>query len=576
MLTELHISHLGVIDEATVDLGPGLTVVSGETGAGKTLIVIGLALVTGGRADGTLVRHDTATALVEARFDQLPAELIEQVVAAGGALDGAVDGLPAQTAPGAELLVARQVTAAGRSRSWLGGVAVPVSLVRDLDLVTIHGQSEQVRLSTPERQRQVLDRAAGPELDQVLRRYRRGFDQRKAVAADLAELTTASRDRAREADMLGFGLTEIRRVAPQPGEDEALRDEARRLQAADGLRQRALAAVVALTGDDTADDQASVLSSLAQARQALRQAAHDDGTAAVLAGLAEDVWALAADLAGQTAGYLAGLAADPVRLDWIEQRLAELKSLTRKYGADTSEVLAWAAVAEQRLSEIDGADERIDQLNARLVQLDAELGELAGQISASRRRAADQFAQAVAVELAALAMPSARVEFTLTPLAELGPWGADAIALLFTANPGLPAAPLAKVASGGELSRVRLAIEVVLAEPESATCFVFDEVDAGIGGVVGLAVGQRLARLAQSGQVIVVTHLAQVAAFADRQLVVVKTEDEVTASGVTEVTGQARLVELARMMGGLGETANSLAHAQELLDEAAQWRARHP
>ena len=558
MLTELTIKQLGVIEAATMYPGPGLTVVTGETGAGKTMVVQGLSLVAGARADSSVVRNRAGTALIEARFSDLPPSVDAGVVEAGGVIE---DG---------ELLVARQVSATGRSRSWIGGTSVTQGVAYQIgsDLVTIHGQSEQVRLSTPERQRQVLDRAAGPTMARVLEKYRSSFDDRRLLAAELEELTSTARERAREADMLAFGVAEIEKIGPEEGEDVALAEEAKLLQDADELRADAYTAMVALAGDEDSDA-SPVLTLVATARKALHDVARKDSRAEALANQVEEISALATDLAGATSSYLADLSADPVRLEWIEVRLAELKTLTRKYGPDATAVLEWAREAGIRLRELEGSDERISELGSRIEALDAHLGEMAAQMTTLRTSAAQKFGTQVAAELAALAMPHARVEFAVTPLPELGPWGADSVALLFTANPGSEPAPLGKVASGGELSRVRLAIEVVLADSSLKQTFVFDEVDAGIGGAVGLQVGQRLARLARGGQVIVVTHLAQVAAFADTHYVVAKTDDgEVTASGLAQVAGEDRLAEVARMMGGLDQTSSSLAHARELLASA--------
>ena len=558
MLTELTIKQLGVIDQASLCPGPGLTVVTGETGAGKTMVVQGLSLVAGARADSSTVRNRQGTAQIEARFSDLPAGVAAAVEQAGGVVE---DG---------ELLVARQVSASGRSRSWIGGASVTqaVAYQTGSDLVTIHGQSEQVRLSTPERQRQVLDRAAGPEMARILETYRARFEERRGLTAELEGLESTARERAREADMLAFGVAEIEKVGPEEGEDLALAEEAKILQDADELRADAYTAMVALVGDEDSDA-SPVLTLMATAKKALHDVAARDSRAESLADQAEEIAALASDLAGSTSSYLADLTADPVRLEWIETRLAELKTLTRKYGPDATAVIQWGVQAQARLKELEGSDERINELGSRIEALDSQLGELANQMTDLRTLAARNFGTQVAGELAALAMPHARVEFAISALPDLGPWGADSVALLFTANPGSEPAPLGKVASGGELSRVRLAIEVVLADSSLKQTFVFDEVDAGIGGAVGLQVGQRLARLARDGQVIVVTHLAQVAAFADTHYVVAKADDgEVTASGLTQVSGEDRLGELARMMGGLDQTSSSLAHARELLTQA--------
>ena len=563
MLSELSIKQLGVIEAATFCPGPGLTVVTGETGAGKTLVVSGLGLVAGLRADSAVVRNHQGNAVIEARFTGLTPQCEARLEDSGAVLE---DG---------ELLITRQVSAAGRSRSWVGGASVTLAVAHLIgtELVTIHGQSEQVRLSTPERQRQVLDRSAGPAMARQLQMYRDLFDERKTVAQQWQALSTTASERARDADMLRFGLSEIERINPEPAEDVILQQEAKRLQDSDDLRARAWMAMAALAGDDQDTDSMPALTTISMAVKALGEVTNQDPKALPLLDQAKELSALTTDLAGATASYLADLNADPVRLEWIEFRLAELKTLTRKYGPDVDAVLVWADSAGTRLAEHDNSAEQILTLRQRLTGLDMELARLAEQITKSRIEAAARFQAQITKELAALAMPDARLEFEISALAELGPWGGDAVSLLFTANPGSEPAPLGKVASGGELSRLRLAIEVVLADNGSQT-FVFDEVDAGISGAVGLQVGLRLARLSKHGQVIVVTHLAQVAAFADTHFVVVKSNDgEVTAAGLNQVEDQTRLAELARMMSGLDQTKSSLAHANELVEQAGAMRA---
>jgi DNA repair protein RecN (Recombination protein N) len=381
-------------------------------------------------------------------------------------------------------------------------------------------------------------------------------------------LTTHAQERAREADLLRYGLDEIGAVAPERGEDAALRAEARRLQDADDLRQRALDAVTALAGDDVGDAE-SVLGLMARARQALAAAATVDPAAQPLADQAAEVAALATDLVGAASGYLADVEADPLRLEAIAARLAALQGLTRKYGHTADEVIAWAEVSVARLAELDGSDDRAVAVAAEIERATAELGELADAIGALRRATAGRLQELVEQELRALAMPKARLEFAVTDLGELGPTGRDGVTILFTANPGASPQPLAKVASGGELSRVRLALEVVLAGADEPTTLVFDEVDAGIGGAVGTEVGRRLSRLAQHHQVIAVTHLAQVAAFADRHYVVAKdAADAVTTTSLVCLGEAERPAELARMMGGLADSASARAAAGELLAAA--------
>jgi DNA repair protein RecN (Recombination protein N) len=560
MLTELRIVGLGVIEDAVLEPGPGLTVVTGETGAGKTLVVSGLGLVAGARAETRVVRHGSDRAVVEARFVDVPESVATSVDDAGGVLDER------------ELLVVRQVAATGRSRSLVGGTQVPAAVGAEIgaQLVTIHGQSEQQRLAAPDRQREVLDRSAGPELADELARYREDYAARQLARAELSRLKEQARERAREQDLLAFGLGEIAAVAPEPGEDDALAAEAARLQAVDDLRLYAQRALVALSGDeDGMADEPNALSLAGMARKALESAAAADVQAAELATQAREVTALVADLAAGAASYLADLDADPARLEWVASRRSQLQGLTRKYGETVAEVLEWSAVSAERLTSLQASDGRVEALAGDVARLTARIEASAARITATRVSAAAQLGEAVRKELAALALPHARLEFAVTPLSEPGPYGADSVALLFSANPGSQPGPLAKVASGGELSRVRLALEVVLADANGGETFVFDEVDAGIGGAVALEVGSRLARLATLTQVIVVTHLAQVAAYGDRHFVVAKSDDgSVTTSGLRAVDGEERLRELARMMGGHDDTTASRDHARDLLNRA--------
>ncbi|MDO5533690.1 MAG: DNA repair protein RecN [Propionibacteriaceae bacterium] len=558
MLTELRITRLGVIDEATLELGPGFTAVTGETGAGKTMVVSGLGLLTGGKADSRLIRRGADRALVEGRL-ALDPDLAEATDRAGGSVE---DG---------EVLLTRVLTSS-RSRALLGGAQVTAPGLAEAvgERITIHGQSEQIRLGSAERQREVLDSFGGPELATLLTDYRTRWARQRALTAERDELTAQAQTRARELALLEFGLGEIEKVDPQPGEDEELRDEQRKLQAIDSLRLDARTALVALAGDDEAfTDAPTALGLLGEARKAVAGLAESDAAAAALSTRLDEAAFLVADVTGDLSSYAAGLDADPARLEWVAARLSDLQGLTRKYGETTTDVLAWAERAASDLVRLQGSDERIAAVEAELADLGTELSDLAAQITAARTEAATELAGLVEAELAALAMPAARLSFAVTPLGELGPWGADQVALLFSANPGSAPAPLAKVASGGELSRVRLALEVVLAADAESTTFVFDEVDAGVGGAVALEIGRRLARLAQRAQVVVVTHLAQVAAFADRHYVVRKADDgQVTTSGVQEVAGADRVDELARMMAGLEGTDAARAHAAELLAEA--------
>lgn len=551
MLTTLRLTAFGVVDGAELELGPGLTALTGETGAGKTMIVSGLGHLLGARADAGIVRRGADKAVVEGRW-VVDDQVAGRVGDAGGDVE---DG---------ELITLRQVGANGRSRAVVGGAGVPVSTLGELlsDIATIHGQSGQMRLSTPERQRELLDARARPA---ELPRYLESFAERRAAAAELDRLESEAMARAREADMLRFGLDEIADVAPQPGEDDALAAEQAKLMDLDELRRLAGGAHEALSGSETDYDAPSVVSLVGTSRKLLAELADRDETARELSSRATELGMLATDLAAEVAGYVDDLVADPLRLEAVGERRQQLAGLTRKYGASIDEVLAWSESSAARLADLDGSDERIGVLRQRIAELDEQLAADAAAISAARHRAADELATAVKAELAALAMPHAELRFDVTD-APIGPHGADRIELLFSANPGSDPAPLGKVASGGELSRVRLALEVILAEDERGHTFVFDEVDAGVGGAVGLEIGRRLQRLAATSQVIVVTHLAQVAAFADAHFVVAKASDgQVTTSGVRRLDDDEREVELARMMGGSPDSEAGVRHAAELL-----------
>jgi DNA repair protein RecN (Recombination protein N) len=559
VIDELRITDLGVISEATISLHPGLTVVTGETGAGKTMIVTGLGLLLGERADARTVRSGADRARIQGVFRVAEPAIRQRVQDAGGELEDD------------ELIVARHLTSAGRSRAYVGGAQVPAPVCAAIteQLIAIHGQSEQQRLTAADRPRQLLDRFAGEDLAVVLSRFGELYTERRSAATELTRLRAEAQARAREIDLLRFGLEEIERVAPELGEDVALAAETLRLQSADDLRQAAQAALAAVAGAE--DEPGGALTEVTVARKVLDRATADHELLELARRLAETSYLLA-DVAADLARYLDALDAEPGRLEWIAARRSALAGLTRKYGNTIDEVIAWSAEAAIRLDSLQSSDDRIDLLAARVDELDRQLAELATAITAARTVAARAFADQVVNELAALAMPHARLAFHLSPAA-LGPHGADQIELLFSANPGSEPRSLGKVASGGELSRIRLALEVVLAAGREAGTLVFDEVDAGVGGRVAVEIGRRLARLAQASQVVVVTHLAQVAAFADRHYVVIKADDgQVTTSGVQLVSDEERAAELARMMAGLETTESALAHAGELVELAAATR----
>ncbi|MGH8794040.1 MAG: DNA repair protein RecN [Stackebrandtia sp.] len=584
MLEELRITGLGVIEDATLPFGGGLTVITGETGAGKTMVVAGLGLLFGGRADAGRVRPDAKKAVVEGRlagdFDDA---LRQRVVDAGGDLDGD------------ELLLSRTVTSEGRSRAHVGGRSAPVGLLAEIgaDVLSIHGQSDQMRLLQPSEQRAALDRYAGDAHDKLCVNYRETFERWRGVARELAERREHARERAREADVLKLGLEEIERIAPQPGEDEELADQARRLEHAEALRVAAAEAHTALTGDgDGVDESADASTLVGAANRALSGQAETDPALGELAARLEAASAIVADVSGELTTYLEALDADPGRLEEIFERRAALRSLTRKYAEDVDGVLAWAESARGRLSELDVSDEALAAMEAERDRLAGEAADLAARVTASRKAAATRFGEAVTAELSGLAMPHARVSADVSPRAVsrgfaplrvddaecgAGPDGVDEVELRLCAHPGAPASALQRGASGGELSRVMLAVEAVFAGAGGPPVLVFDEVDAGVGGSAAVEIGRRLARLARNHQVLVVTHLPQVAAFADRHLVVSKdTGGSVTVSGVREVEDADRARELARMLAGMPDSHLGVAHAEELLAVAAKSKGGSP
>jgi DNA repair protein RecN (Recombination protein N) len=573
VLEELRITGLGVIEDTTLPLTGGMNVITGETGAGKTMVVTGLGLLFGGRADAGRVRADPGRAVVEGRLTLAgpTAEVVRARVVEAGA----------EPEPDGVVLLSRAVTAEGRSRGHVGGRAVPVSVLAEVgeQVLAVHGQSDQLRLLRPGEQRAALDRFAGAEHEKLLATYREAYVAWRAVSDELVERRRSAHARHQEAELLRLGLEEIDRVDPQPGEDEALRAEAQRLEHAEGLRAAAATAYHAAAGGD--DERPDVAGLLGTARRTLEAQATVDQQLADLGTRLEDAAAQVADVAAELSAYLDALDADPDRLTGIYERRAALRTLTRKYAEDADGVVAWAQRARQRLQELDPGDAVLAEREAEEQRLAGEVASLATRLTTARQEAAERFAAGVSDELTGLAMPHSRIEVgvLLRPAGRgeatitigdrevgVGPDGVDDVEIRLVAHPGAPALPLQKGASGGELSRVMLAIEVVFAGAGGPPTLVFDEVDAGVGGRAAVEIGRRLARLARSHQVLVVTHLPQVAAFADQHLVVAKDSGgAVTTSGVRVVEATDRARELSRMLAGLPDSDLGIAHAEELL-----------
>lgn len=577
MLTELRISGLGVIDEAVADFAPGLSVLTGETGAGKTMVVTGLRLLAGGRADPGRVRRGADKAVVEGRFDLAASATMDR--AERRDLDALLDEADVDLDEDGSVIAARRVGADGRSRARLGGRSVPAGALARFcaPVLAVHGQNDQLRLLRPDRQREAVDVHGGERTREALEAYRVTYQRWREAERSLAERTGRSRELSREADLLRHGLEEIDSVEPQQGEEAELDVLIRRLTDSEELREVAGQAHEALSGDGATSE--SVVGVVDQARQ--RLSATGDPALEAIATSMQQAMAALGDAATELGLYLAGLPEDTADLDSAQGRRHDLRALTRKYGTDIDDVLAWAQHARTRLSEVDTSDSAVAELSATVDRLATELTGLGEELTRARRAAGEDLAARVTAELADLSMGGAGLVVRVSPsgdgLAAATESGLDDVELGLDGPAGL--VPLGKGASGGELSRVMLALEVVLAERSGGGTLVFDEVDAGVGGRAALSIGRRLATLARTHQVIAVTHLAQVAAFADTHLVVHKSVDGTDAeagvvSGVAEVDDADRVTELARMLAGMEDTDTGLAHAGELLDRARRAKSQ--
>lgn len=565
MLSDISITNLGVIVSASAELSDGLTVLTGETGAGKTMVVTGLRLLTGGRADASRVRAGAEKASVEGHFDV--SQVSDQV---GAYIQVQAESAGIEVDENGEYIASRSVSASGRSRAYLGGRGVPAATLQDFTspLLTIHGQNDQLRLLAPEQQLAALDRF-DPDIPPLLERYRGIFAEWRKLSKDLAERTRSRRQLAQEVDRLNFAIGEIDAVSPKPGEDAEVLEHIKRLQDVDGLREAATTALTSIDGPEALggySDEEPASTLIGRAAEALTSSG--DSILKELGAELSEVTSRLSTVSGELGSYLADLAVDPGQLDSLLHRQQALKSLTRKYAADADGVIAWRAKAAKRLARIDTSSEALEKLVSQVAEAESSLRSVAGELSTARRKAADELARRVTSELQGLAMPKARIEVAVNP-AESTVHGADEVELRLAPNEATVARPIATSASGGELSRVMLALEVILSAGTRGATLVFDEVDAGVGGRAAVEIGRRLARLATDNQVIVVTHLPQVAAYADTHLHVAKqVGDDMVTSGVVTLSDNQRVEELARMLAGLDDTATGRAHAAELFERA--------
>ena len=550
MLAELSIDDLVLIAQARLQFAPGLNVITGETGAGKSLLAQAVGLLMGQKGSDDLVRAGAARAIVQAVFEE-----------------------------GEEsFAVARELPAGGRSRAFINGLASSAGAVEEAlrDRVAFYGQLEHARLLHLDRQLDLLDAAAAAGVAPLAAAYEQAYQQARELERRLNERERLERDRDRELDLLRFQIDEIDQAQVQPAEDERLTVERERLRHAEKLLERVGSATTLLAGET----EASALDGLRGGRRLLAEAAALDASLGALAERLDAVAAEAEDVSLALNAYLDELDADPAHRDVVELRHDQLQALKRKYGASADKVLAYLDQARERLAVLERSQADEGELRRRLTAATSAAVEAAACLSAERAVRAPIFADAVQNELRALSMPYARFQVSLASRGDgwgaLGPRGADEAEFLFSANPGMPLRPLRDTASGGELSRAMLALKTVATLTSDVGTLIFDEVDTGIGGVTASGLGERLANLADRTQILCITHLPQVVAFADRHFAITKLSDAAagtTETVVREVKGEERLAELCRMLGATPQDEAARRHAEGLLQRARE-RAR--
>ena len=562
MLEELEIHNLGPIRSALIAPAGGMTAITGETGAGKSMLLSAIRLISGGPSDGGRVSVGASEAWAQGVFE----------VASSPAAVAAAHEVGFEPEDG-ELFLSRKVPASGRSRSMLSGRSVPRSVLGSIaaELVTIHGQADQLRIASSARQREFLDRYAGDDVALVA--YGKAWNALRAMDERLKRLSSQESSMRQQADYLRESIERINRIDPQPGEMAELRARRDRIENAAEIAEGVNRALSALDASQVVDDveSSSATDLIDRASQALR-AIHVDG---VFSELADRLDSISTDLS-DVVFTLSGEVDNDLGmedLDAINGRIHELDELVRRWGPELSDVIAWRDQAVFDLEDLDASPEKVSQLQAEREKLFGEALKAARAVSKRRVAAAKELAAKVTAELESLAMSGSKLEIRVSEREHLDASGADGIDFLFTPFPGSPQMPMGKSASGGELSRLMLALELVAAEKHVVAggsvppmTFIFDEVDAGVGGKTAVELGARLAKLAQSAQVIVVTHLPQVASWADEQYVVAKGEmdDGSIATTINQVRGEARVHEIARMLSG-SESEASLEHAEELL-----------
>ncbi len=550
MISSLTIRNIGVISSAELQLGRGFTALTGETGAGKTMVLTALGLLMGDRADTGRVRTGEKQLFVEGVIGLEDPALIKRLEELGAEVEAG------------ELIVNRSVSYEGRSRAALGGASVPVSQLEEIfeELVAVHGQSEQLKLRSNSAQREALD-GFSPEIAKARASYQQVFAQYRELSARLERMRSDSESDRFKLERIRERLSQIEKVSPNPGEIDELSEQIERLSNVESLREAAVRAREALSSEDAL----AAGELIGVARKALET--QNDPILAELYQRLGEVGSLISEANVDLSSYLSQLEADPERLNQLLSRKAELVGLERSLGAGIDELLGSIPALQAELLDLDNSDEQIERLEMQLEATLSQAAFAARELTEARQKAAKQVSELVSAELTQLAMGGSRFEIGISPLSDLELSGNDRIEFLLASHPGAEPRPLAKGASGGELSRIMLALELVLASEKSVPTMVFDEVDAGVGGQAALELAKRLKKLSESTQVIVVTHLAQVAALADHQIRVSKdSSGDITITTVEELTLAEREVEIARMLSGSPDSESAISHAKELLN----------
>jgi DNA repair protein RecN (Recombination protein N) len=552
VLTFLQVRDFAIIDAVEVEFGAGMTALTGETGAGKSILVDAVILALGGRAAADTVRHGAERAEITATFDvtgsdEARAWLSEQ------SLDG-----------DDEIILRRVVGADGRSRCFVNGQALPAQAVRELGamLIDIHGQQEFLSLVRRNAQRQLVDQHGGHE--KVLAPVQEAALEWRRLSAEFERLSAAAAERGARLELLRYQVGELEALGLEPGEVESLAEEQARLANRGRLAEAARAALSLSYEAEGADAHASASRAAGQ----LRPLAGMDPQLAVPLKLLEEAAIALKEAGSELAAYLDGLDVDPQRQDWVERRVAAVEQLSRKHRVEAAVLPSQLTSLTTELAALENSEVTLSDLKRRLAEARSRYDAAAARLTRARRKAATALAESVSGLMAVLGMPGGRFEIEVAsdPAGEPSPEGLDEVSFLVSANPGQPVRPVAKVASGGELSRISLAVQVAAAHGSGQTCMIFDEVDAGVGGAVAEMVGRQLAALGRRGQVLCVTHLAQVASQADHQVRVAKmTDGRTSRMTVTELGQDERVEELARMLGGVEITRKTRDHAREML-----------